>query len=162
MYFGSKEELFLMLLREQLESWYSEVEKKLAARKSRCSNTQLARMLAGTLGGRLELTRLLGLSPGVLEGNMEIVEAYRFHLWHKERMEEVGRELERRARGLEKGQGLRLLHLLQVWAGALDHLSNPRGGLAVNLLDPDFEDLKVDMVEELKVFVTRFLSGSDS
>jgi len=161
MYFGSKEELFLMLLREQLESWYDELEKKLAARKSRCSDSQLARLLAGTLGGRLELTRLLGLSPGVLEGNMEIVEAYRFHLWHKERMEKVGHELERRTRTLGNGQGLRLLHLLQVWAGALDHLSNPRGSLAVNLYDPDFDDLKVDMKDELKVFVMRFLAGSD-
>jgi AcrR family transcriptional regulator len=159
MYFGSKEELFLLLLREQLEIWYHELEAKLSARASRCSDAQLARLIARTLAPRDELTRLLGLSPGVLEGNMEIIEAYRFHLWHKERMEAVGRELERRSRGLQRGRGIRLLHLVQVWAGALDHLSNPRGSLAVNLHDPDFKDLQVDMEKELTSFVIRFLAG---
>jgi AcrR family transcriptional regulator len=161
MYFGSKEELFLLLLREQLEKWYDEVETKLAARSARCSVKQLAGLIAGTLAARSELTRFLGISPGVLEGNMEIVEAYRFHLWHKERMEGVGRELERRSKGLDTGQGLRMLHLVQVWAGALDHLSNPKGSLAVNLHDPDFEDLRVDMAGEIEVFVMRYLSGGE-
>lgn len=160
MYFGSKEELFLLLVREQLESWYGELEAKLAARAARHSKRQLSRLIARTLAARSQLTRLLGLSSGVLESNMEIIEAYRFHLWQKERMVEVGRELERRCRGIGRGQGLRLLQLVQVWAGALDHLSNPRGTLAVNLHDPDFEELRVDMEEELAAFVMRILEDA--
>jgi len=74
-------------------------------------------------------------------------------------MEEVGGQLERRARGLARGRGLRLLHLLQVWAGALDHLAKPRGSLAVNLHDPDFEALLVDMEGELEAFVMKYVDG---
>jgi AcrR family transcriptional regulator len=157
MYFGSKEELFLQLFRDQLEAWYGELEKRLGAQQARLANAKLAKILAGTLAARSVLCRLMSLSTTVLEQNMEIIEAYRFHSWQKDRMVAVGTELERRSASLAKGDGIHLLHLVQLMAGAMHPIADPRGTLAVNLHDPDFESLKIDLEGELESIVRKLL-----
>jgi hypothetical protein len=86
------------------------------------------------------------------------MEAYRFHRWQRDRMVEIGRELERRVGSLEPGDGLRLLHRIQLIAGGLQPYFDPRGSLAVNLIDPDFEDLRLDMAAEIELEILQFLS----
>jgi AcrR family transcriptional regulator len=150
MYFGSKEQLFLLLLREELERYYGEVTDGLAARRSRLSDAAMARLLAGGLAGRILLCRLLALAPIVLEQNVEIMEADRFLRWQRGRMAELGRTIEARGRGLAPGDGLRLLLRLQLTAAAMHPLADPRGSLAVNIHDPDFADFRVDLPVELE------------
>lgn len=150
MYFGSKEELFLLLLQEQLDAWYRDLADRLKANPARLPSRKLARLLAGGLADRAALCRLLALAPIVLEQNMEIMEAYRFQRWQRDRMVEVGRELERRSRALERGDGLRLLLRLQLAAAAAQPFADPRGSLAVNLHDPDFADFRIDLAGELE------------
>jgi AcrR family transcriptional regulator len=150
MYFGSKEQLFLLLLREELERYYGEVTDGLAARRSRLSDAAIARLLAGRLAGRILLCRLLALAPIVLEQNVEIMEADRFLRWQRGRMAELGRAIEARGRGLAPGDGLRLLLRLQLTAAAMHPLADPRGSLAVNIHDPDFADFRVDLPVELE------------
>lgn len=160
MYFGSKEELFLQLLREELDPFYEELLKQLRARAARLPNPRLARLLAHELAGRTVLCRLLALAPIVLEQNMEIMEAHRFHRWQRDRMSEVGREIERRSRGLDRGEGLRLLLRLQLMAAAAYPFADPRGSLAVNLHDPDFADFHLDVAEELEQLARESLRTS--
>lgn len=150
MYFGSKEQLFLLLLREELERYYGEVTDGLAARRRRLSDAAIARLLAGGLAGRLLLCRLLALAPIVLEQNAEIMEADRLLRWQRGRMAELGRMIEARGRGLAPGDGLRLLLRLQLAAAAMHPLADPRGSLAVNIHDPDFADFRVDLPVELE------------
>ena len=150
MYFGSKEELFLLLLQEQLDTWYRELSDRLRAHPARLPANKLTGLLASGLAERTALCRLLALAPIVLEQNMEIMEAYRFQSWQRDRMVEVGRELERRSRNLERGNGLRLLLRLQLAAAAAQPFADPRGSLAVNLHDPDFVDFRIDLAEELE------------
>jgi AcrR family transcriptional regulator len=157
MYFGTKEELFLEILRFELQAWYDEILTKLRARPARVSGRKLARLLAGSLADRQVLTRLLSLAPVVLEQNMEIMEADRFHRWQRERMIEVGAELERRSSSLDGSDGIGLLHRLQLIAGSVHPYAYPRGSLAVNLYDPDFADLAIDLRTELETAVTRML-----
>ena len=153
MYFGSKEELFLLLLREQLAAWYDELEEGLRISPETLSGAETVRLVGGTLAARPLLARLLSLAAIVLEQNMEIIEAYRFQLWQRERMDRLGTELERRSRALAKGQGLRVLHLTQLAAGAFHPFAEPRGSLAVNLHDPDVADMKLDLERDLCRFV---------
>jgi len=165
MYFGSKEELFLVLLQEQLDGWYESVLRDLSAHPARVPEARLARLLARGLAGREVLCRLLALAPIVLEQNLEIMEAYRFQRWQRDRMVEVGRELERRSRGLDRGDGLRLLLRLQLMAAASYPFADPRGSLAVNLHDPDFADFRLDVADELEAIATialRFTGERDS
>jgi AcrR family transcriptional regulator len=160
MYFGSKEELFLLLLREQLDGWYRAVLDELGAHAARLSDARLARLLARGLAERAVVCRLLALAPIVLEQNMEIMEAYRFQRWQRDRMVEVGREIERRSRGLRPGDGLRLLLRLQLMAAASYPFADPRGSLAVNLHDPDFADFRLDVAEELEHLALESLRAS--
>ncbi len=162
MYFRSKEELFLELLRDELDKWYLEVEGGLSAQPARLSDRKLARLLAKTLATRTSLTRFLSLAPVALEQNMEIMEAYRYHRWQRDRMVEIGGELERRSKGLGPGDGLRLFHRIQLVASAFHVYSDPRGTLAVNLIDPDFEDLRIDMESEIAREVEQFLAAAGS
>jgi AcrR family transcriptional regulator len=150
MYFGSREQLFLLLLRAELERFYEAVREGLAAHRSWLSDTALARLLAGRLAERTLLCRLLALAPIVLEQNAEIMEADRFLRWQRGRMFELGGVLERRGRRLGSGDGLRLLLRLQLAAAAVQPLADPRGSLAVNIHDPDFADFKVDLAVELE------------
>jgi AcrR family transcriptional regulator len=158
MYFGTKEELFLELLRDELDGWYDELEQSLGAQRTRLSDPRLARMVSTTLAGRPVLCRFLSLAPVVLEQNMEIMAADRYHRWQRDRMTEVGAELETRSRSLMEGQGLRLLHLVQLMAAAFHGYSDPRGSLAFNLHDPDFADFRIDLEQEIAALVRRLLA----
>jgi AcrR family transcriptional regulator len=150
MYFGSKEQLFLLLLREELERYYGAITAGLAAHRKQLSDAVIARLLAGGLAGRLLLCRLLALAPIVLEQNAEIMEADRFLRWQRGRMAELGQAIEGRGCGLAPGDGLRLLLRLQLTAAAMHPLADPRGSLAVNIHDPDFADFRVDLPAELE------------
>jgi AcrR family transcriptional regulator len=157
MYFGSREELFLEIFRTELEAWYGGLEQRLGAQRARLSDARLAKLVAGTLAARSVLCRLLSLEAMVLEQNMEIVEAHRFHSWQTERMKAVGAELEKRSASLSKGDGIRLLHRVQLIAGAMHPIAEPRGSLAVNLFDPDFAALKIELEVELASIVRKLL-----
>jgi AcrR family transcriptional regulator len=158
MYFGTKEELFLELLRDELDAWYGELERKLGAQRARLSDARLARVVSTTLADRPALCRFLSLAPVVLEQNMEIMAADRFHRWQRDRMTTVGAELEKRSRGMKQGQGLRLLHLVQLMTAAFHGYSDPRGSLAFNLYDPDFADFRIDLEQEIAALVRRTLA----
>jgi AcrR family transcriptional regulator len=162
MYFGSKEELFLELLRAQLDAWYGELEQRLAAPRARLAASGMARLVATSLAARPVLARLLSLEAVVLEQNVEIVEAYRFHRWQFERMAEIGALLERRSRSLERGEGLHILHLVQLITGGLQPMAEPRGSLAVNLHDPDFAELRIDLERELAEVLERLLGRHEA
>jgi AcrR family transcriptional regulator len=150
MYFGSREELFIEILRTELDDWFSALEHALETGPIRLTTVRLARTLAGSMADRTLLCRLLALAPVALEQNMEIIEAYRLHRWQLERMTEVGGALERRCTRLGDGDGVRLLHRLLLLVAGIQPYADPRGSLAVNLLDPDFEALRVDMAEEIE------------
>ena len=139
--------------------WYGSILDRLSAHEARVPDRKLAGLLARSLSDRSVLTRFLSLAPLALEQNMEIMPAYRFHRWQLERMAEVGREIERRNKKLGRGDGLRVLHRIQLLAAAVQPFADPRGSLAVNLIDPDFAELRIDMETEISAEVERFLAA---
>ena len=157
MYFGTKEELFLQLLRDELEDWYGELEARLSAAPSSLDRGRVAHLVAATIAERTVLTRLLSLASVVMEQNMEIMEAYRFQRWQRDRMAAVGAALEERSGALDEGQGMRLLHLAQLVAGACHPVAHPQGSLAVNLHDPDFAVFRISMEEQVEEMVRGLL-----
>jgi len=157
MFFRSKEELFLRVLREELDDWFSALETELDRVESGLSQSELAELLARSLSGRPELRRFLSFEAVVMEQNLDAMEAFRFQHWRRDRMIAVGEGFDRRVDGLEEGGGIRLLHRVQLLTSALQPAADPKGAATYEVGDPDFAVFKIDFETELKRFVAAML-----
>jgi AcrR family transcriptional regulator len=157
MYFRTREELFLLLLREELAGWYEALEKEFDRGRDTLDPSGMARTLAGSLGARPGLTRLLSLEAVVLEQNLDPMESYRFQRWRRDRMAAVGESLERSTGALTRGDGVRLLHRAQLLASALKPAADPRGAAAYEVGDPDFSMFEIEFESELRKILTAIL-----
>ncbi len=150
MFFRTREELFLLILRDELEEWFDALEGELAGSGDRAGRSDPVRMIARSLAERPELCRFLSLLPVVLEQNMEAMEVFRFQLRRKDRMLEVGGLIDGAADGLEPGTGFRLLHTAQLLVTGLEMAARPRGAAAFERTDPDFAGFWIDLDDELE------------
>jgi AcrR family transcriptional regulator len=158
MYFRTKEEIFLRLLREELGNWYAALEKKLDRSDDRVAPADLSELLAKSLAARPVLRRLLSLEAVVLEQNLDAMEVFRFQSWRRENMAAIGSLFEQQVDGLGKGEGIRLLHLAQLLTMTLHPASDPRGAATYDIGDPDFAVFEVDFESELKRVVFAMLN----
>ena len=159
MYFRSKEELFLLLLREELGAWYTEIEDNLSGAESRFSKSELAELLASSLGDRPELIRFLSLENVVLEQNIDAMEAFRFQRWRLDHMTRAGEKIDSEVDGLAEGDGLKILHRVQLVSAALGPASDPKGAATYEVGDPAFAVFAVDFEDELKSMITAVLAS---
>jgi AcrR family transcriptional regulator len=157
MYFRSKEELFLRLLRDELANWYAALDAELDLAGGSLSRSEIAALLATSLSKRPELTRFLSLEAIVLEQNLDAMEAYHFQRWRRDRMIAVGKKIDGAVDGLERGEGILLLHRLQLLTAALQPAADPRGAASYEVGDPDFAVFAVDFESELKRFLDAML-----
>jgi AcrR family transcriptional regulator len=157
MYFRSKEELFLRVLREELDDWYSALEAELGRSDDPLSQLDLADLLTASVAGRPELTRFLSLEAVVFEQNLDAMEVFHLQRWRRDRMAAVGAILEQKVDGLGEEDAMRLLHRVQLLTAALRPAADPKGAASYEVGDPDFEVFKVDFEAELKFFVTAIL-----
>lgn len=157
MYFRSKEELFLRLLREELAEWYSALGAEFDCTPGSLSSSDLAERLAASISKRPELTRFLSLEAVVLEQNLDAMEVFHFQRWRRDRMVAVGQDLDAAVDGLDEGDGVRLLHRVQLLTAALRPAADPRGAASYEVGDPDFEVFKIDFEAELKSLLTAIL-----
>jgi AcrR family transcriptional regulator len=161
LYFRSKEELFLRVLREELADWYSALEIELEQAGGSLSQADLAELLAKSLAARPELTRFLSFEAIVLEQNLDAMEVFRFQRWRRDRMTTVGALLENLVGGFDRGGGIRLLYRVQLLTAALQPAAAPKGAATYEVGDPDFDVFKVDFESEMKRIVFAMLgSGS--
>jgi len=158
MYFRSKEELFLRILREELADWYSALEAGLDRADYPLSQPDLAELLVTTLADRPELTRFLSLEAVVLEQNLDAMEVFHLQRWRRDRMAVVGAILEQKVDGLENGDAMRLLHRVQLLTAALQPAADPKGAASYEVGDPDFEVFAIDFETELKRFIAAILT----
>jgi AcrR family transcriptional regulator len=151
LYFGSKEELFLRLLGEQLKSWSAAVEQELATKQDG-TPAVLADLLARSLSERELLTRLISLMHVVIEQTTDIETAMTFQHNLETRLLRLGELLEEQATIVEQGQGAMLLHRMLLTAVGL---RSARGPLA-----PDSKVFNVDFHQELAEIVETLLDKS--
>ena len=161
MYFRTKEELFLLLIRGELAEWYEEIEKSLGDVKDRLDRESLAELLARSVAERPTMSRYLSLLPVVLEQNIEVMEVFRFQRWRRDRMAETGEVVEKSTSALKPGQGARLLYRVQLIAAGLEPAANPRGSAAFDRGDPEFAVFSVDLESELKLIVAAMLEEAN-
>jgi AcrR family transcriptional regulator len=160
MYFRTKEELFLRLLRAELAEWYSALENELDRGDDCLSQSELAELLAGSLSKRPELTRFLSFEAVVLEQNLDAMEVFRYQRWRRERMSAVGAIVDRTVDGLEEGMGIRLLHRAQLLTAALKPAADPKGAATYEVGDPDFAVFAIDFETEMKGILLAVIRAS--
>jgi AcrR family transcriptional regulator len=158
MYFKSKEGIFLLLLKDELDEWLSALAADLERSSEERSARRLTSLLAESLAARPRLTRFLSLAPVVFEQNLEVIEVFRFQRWRRDRMVEVG-EMVDAAAGPVRGGGARLLHLIQLIAAGFEPLAHPKGTVAYELADPDFAMLRIDLREDLELLIGAVLKS---
>ena len=161
MYFHTREELFLLLLKNELVEWYRFLEEQFGVGECTLGASEIAGMLAGSLTDRPILTRFLSVTPAVLEQNIEAMEVYRFQRWRRDRMAEVGGLMERSTSSLGAGEGFRLLNLVHLLATGFEPAANPKGSAAFDRGDPDFAGFWIDLQEELERIILVLLSTGD-
>lgn len=159
MFFRSKEELFLRVLRKELDDWYSALETELDCAEDGLSQSELSELLARSLSGRPELRRFLSFEAVVLEQNLDAMETFRFQRWRCDRMVEVGAILAQQVDGFEGGDAMRLLHRIQLLTAALAPAADPKGAASYEVGDPDFAIFAVDFEAELKSFILGMLNA---
>jgi AcrR family transcriptional regulator len=158
MFFRSKEELYLRVLREELDDWYSALDTELGGVDDGISQSEVAELLARSLSERPELRRFLSFEALVLEQNVDAMAAFRFQRWRRDRMVAVAERLDRKVDGLAEGDGIRLLHRIQILTTALQPAAEPRGAATYEVGDPDFAVFDLDFEAELKRFVVAMLN----
>lgn len=159
LYFRTKEELFLQLVLEELEGWFSELGDELARAEGPQGEGPLARLLVRTLTGRGQLTRLLAILHLVLEQNVEAEVALGFKRTLLARTAAAGALLERRDPGLGPGDGLRFLLHLHAAAVGLHQMAHPSPEVAELLRRPELAPLRVDFAAALETHAAALLRG---
>jgi AcrR family transcriptional regulator len=159
MYFHTKEELFLLLLKDELADWYRHLEDQFGTGEGSLDVPELAGVLAASLAERPVLTRFLSVSPAVLDQNIEAMEVYRFQSWRQDRMAKVGEAMERSVGDLAEGEGVRVLNLVYLLAAGFEPAAHPKGTAALDRSDPDLAGLWVDLEDELKRLLTAVLTA---
>ena len=144
LYFATKEELFLELLRDQFHGWFWDLEAGLESLPRRGRLEAAARLLADTTAARHTFRRLLGILHGVLEQNLPEESALAFRRELLARSLAMGALLERHLAFLAPGQGFRLLLQSQALTIGLQAMTEPSDTLRQVLDHPDLAPLKLD------------------
>jgi AcrR family transcriptional regulator len=150
MFFRTREELYLIIVREELEEWFDALEHKLKDFGAPAQPDEIVGLVAVSLADRPDLTRLLSLLPVVLEQNVEAMEVFRFQKWRLDRGGELGKLIEKLAPGFGSGSGFKIVYMAQVLASGLEPVAHPRGSAAYDRGDPDFEAFWLNLGDELQ------------
>ncbi|MBK6313419.1 MAG: TetR family transcriptional regulator [Blastocatellia bacterium] len=125
LYFDTKEQLLLEILREKLESWFSAIDAALDASFGSWSSDRAAREIALSFEGRRSLVRLLSALEAVIEYNVDVDTLRVFKRWLAGRMTATGQRLERRITFLRPGDGVRILVQMRAFLLGLAVMTSP-------------------------------------
>lgn len=157
--FRSREELFLTVLRPLLEDWYGAVAEALRDDERSFTTSELAELVASTLNGRPDLTRLLGSLHTALELHDEGFEVQTFLQWQRDRLLEIGEAVNRRIPAVHPWEAFDALYRGQLMAAAVHPVANPVGNLAVDLMIEDHQVFALDLEDEVRRVVLDSLGG---
>lgn len=124
LYFRAKEELLLAVFERQAILWFNEIEQRLARPLPVASREVLADLLTETLAHKPLLTRLVALSPLLLEYNIALERAREHKLWIFSNLARIG-ELVDAQFNLRPAQGLQLLFRTFIIVAGLEGFAHP-------------------------------------
>lgn len=164
-YFATKEEVFLALLRGEIEDWSDTLRSMLTDYKSVQSVERVVADLVNTLRSQQTMLRLLSRLFIDIEENLSMDAVIDFKRWMLESTLKTGVLLER-ALGIAPLEdapagalGAQYMMRLSVLSVGLWPMAHPRGSVAEVLNMPEFEALRVDFWEELSACLLAIFSG---
>jgi AcrR family transcriptional regulator len=162
LYFPSKERLLLAVFESSLDEYCSDVDRDLAQRHSRWSATHVAETLAKHLRHRDPFLRLFPLLGPILEHNVDALSALSFKRLLLERLSATGQLIERRARMLHEGDGLRFLLRVTAFLTGLAAMAFP-SPVIEGVIEQDWQlrALRIDLHREFVEGATALLRGME-
>ncbi|GCE11148.1 TetR/AcrR family transcriptional regulator [Tengunoibacter tsumagoiensis] len=159
LYFKTKEALFLVVVEQQLESWFFEVNGVLESLAGRATIPQIAALFNDSLGKRPALTRLLAILHTLLEQNIDESAARQFKRMLKEHFLQTGNWLEKSLPFLGLGQGAHCL--LQCYALVIGfwHLTDAAPIVRRVLQEEEFQMFALDFAREFPLAMQSLLYG---
>jgi AcrR family transcriptional regulator len=162
LYFKTKEELFLSVLRQQLENWFGEIDETLEHAPDACTSAQVVGWFTASLQRRPALLQLLTLTHGVIEPNagQPALQAFRQALLL--RMRHCGALLERKLPNLPSGEGVGLLMRMYALVIGVQHVTpspTSRDAIAAN---PDLRVFDFQFDREISRMLSLLLSGIEN
>lgn len=159
LYFDTKEAVFLALLIDQLDDWFSELRPRLREMATEGFVDRLPDVFAASMAERPSLIRLTGLLHTTLERNIDVDLARNFKRRLAGLMDGPGRILEDRIEGFGRGDGSRLLMRIHALVVGLGQMANPSDSVAQAIADPDLGFFRVDFERELGDTLRMLLRG---
>ncbi|HVN54690.1 MAG TPA: TetR family transcriptional regulator [Anaerolineaceae bacterium] len=165
LYFKTKEELFLALLEQELESWFDEMDAWLAgARETGLPPTlrEFASILSQSLAQRSLAVRLIAISETILESNIDYPTALRYKLLLHSRMAVTGAALESLLPFLSPGAGVRLILWVYMLIIGVQSVAEPAPIVRRTLEEPGLRPLRVDFQTEIESILSALIAGLSS
>ncbi|MFB9622184.1 TetR/AcrR family transcriptional regulator [Nonomuraea helvata] len=152
-YFGTREEIFLILAAEEWRQWAAAVTARLEV------SGDVPVILAETLADRPLFCDLLGHTATTLEQNVSVEAARAFKRAILAVVADLGEQVVR-VTGLRDGEGVDLVGAAGALAGALYPMSNPSPALAeLYAQEPDLAAACPDFLSTLVRALKAFLAG---
>ncbi|MEV4106603.1 TetR family transcriptional regulator [Nonomuraea sp. NPDC049695] len=152
-YFGTREEIFLILAAEEWRQWAAAVTARLEV------SGDVPVILAETLADRPLFCDLLGHTASTLEQNVSVEAARVFKRAVLAVVADLSEQVAR-VTGLRDGEGVDLVSAASVLAGALYPVSNPSPTLAeLYAQEPDIAAACPDLLSTLVRALKAFLAG---
>jgi AcrR family transcriptional regulator len=156
LYFRTKEEVYLAVLREDLGAWLDEVE----AAPPPAGAAGLAAALVKGLRERPVMTWLLARLATILEANLDVETARSFKLWIAGRIETAGSRLAGAVPGAAPATGTRLCLWIFALLVGIHQLAHPAPTVARVIGEtPELCGLRVDFAGELEAALTALIGG---
>ncbi|MCP4898813.1 MAG: TetR/AcrR family transcriptional regulator [bacterium] len=149
MYFGSKEELFAVVLRQKLEEWAESLSERLKS-MPRGDESEMASVLATSFTENSGLCRFLAEAAMVLELGIQMEAADSALRVMHHRLDQLGEVIESQLPRLARGAGKKALRRLMTTVTGAYPYAEPRGAVAMALCDGRIEDLRINLNDEIE------------
>lgn len=160
LYFQTKEALFLALITEEFDAWFTAVDKALTAAPMDNRVDAFIDILAQTLSQRQRFIRLIAILHTVLEQNIDLATAVAFKRQLRQHVGQTGAALEAWFPLLQTGQGAIMLLEIYALVIGIQHQAEPAAIIDEAIAtDPDLALFRVDFIPTFLHAVRALLRG---
>lgn len=160
-YFGTKEEVFLSLLEQELSQWISAVRESLQNLDQPLPAFAFARALTETLEAQPELPRLFSLLHNVLEQNLSDEIALKFKLELKRQLSDAAEIVAGKTPALNPQTAFPFLMKAYAVLVGLYQVANPSPRMRKILENPELQIFQIHFFEQLAEVLSTLLIGME-
>jgi AcrR family transcriptional regulator len=158
LYFQTKEELLLALLKRELENWFLELGAKLSTKKN-FTPKEFSQIVTKSLVQRPAFTRLVCIQASILEHNIDFERALEFKSFLLENALNAAKLIEAKLGFLTRGEGMILLQRINALIIGFYDLANPSPIVQTVLEKPEMKGLRVGFSKQFQSTLETLLIG---